>query len=86
MSIHVLCPECGTEFEINNDNEANVLGPLDDGTYFLVPKSTDKIPEDIMNAFLSNIKNAHISNGNLVIPRNDNVELDPFAEFDANHP
>lgn len=86
MSIHVLCPECGTEFEINNDNEARALGPLDNGAYFLVPKSTNKIPENIMNAFLSNIKNARISDGNLVIPRNDNVELDPFAEFDANHP
>lgn len=85
MSTHVLCPHCGTEFEIANESDKCNHSPLTNGLYYLVPKSTSKLSQDVLNQFINNLENAHISNGNLIIP-NGNTDIDPFDEFDANHP
>ena len=84
MSLHVLCPHCGTEFEVGNESNNCHESIPNDGTYFLVPKST-KFSNDMLTQFLTNIDNARVQNGHLIIP-NENMNMDPFAEFDANHP
>lgn len=83
MGLHILCPTCGTEFSINHDNNSIHTLP-DEGTYFLLPKSKN-ISQETMMQFINNMNNARVSNGNLIIP-SINQSLDPFDEFDAQHP
>lgn len=96
MGIHVLCPNCGTEFELSTDNNSHVLDPnsLTDGTYFLVPKQICNANINLENIF-NNLQNATIdNNGNIIIPQGENnmqiindnnASDDIFAEFDDMH-
>ena len=54
MSLHVLCPHCGTEFEVGNGDAKNTSLPTD-GTYFLVPKSAVKDKNSKIGDILKNI-------------------------------
>lgn len=85
MSVQILCPHCGTEFEIaNNTNNCNHL-PLTDGMYYLITKTSSKLKPELLMQYINNIEHAKISNGHLIIPNNEN-EMDPFAEVNAQHP
>ena len=54
MSLHVLCPHCGTEFEVGNGDAKNASIPTD-GTYFLVPKSTVNDKNSTIGDILKNM-------------------------------
>ena len=43
-NVHIICPNCGTEFEYLKGNEVKVHnGPLPDGIYTLIPKNDKRL-------------------------------------------
>ena len=54
MSLHVLCPHCGTEFEVGNGDMKNASIPTD-GTYFLLPKSAVNDKNSTIGDILKNM-------------------------------
>lgn len=66
MSIHVLCPHCGTEFELTQNGTTHSSETLTDGTYFLVPKTASN--EKLMS-LIDRLNAAKMTDdGTIIIP------------------
>ena len=72
MSLHILCPHCGTEFDVADTSESTEMQKMPtDGTYFLIPKDIKNKTIDIKE-LINNLSKATVSDsGDIIIPQNN---------------